>query len=689
MIIKNPIVKSGLIVYTFWYILLYIAFALVWRYGPWWVVEDYPLSLAAMALGCAAGLAGTVGVQAFRLHGREAEVAAGAVSRGAKASLGGLPQVPGTERHPKPVAFHSALHARFWWKLVAREFPLHAAAIEAVAAVMASRPTLPASPVPGGHGGRSLFEHSLGVADTMVKMARTWRYEGQKDKQGRVRVKLRDTATGFHAFKRQDVGLLALTALAHDLGKVACYEPTGERDGRVDRVREVLPNHDSEGAGMLRLMPEVMALPYQERRALLLAVGYYHHAGSISNADAITDRMRSLTELLIAADVATGKAEGGVSEANVEDEAEDAEAQEPAAATVSVSRIAGPANITIGAGGTEPEANAVADEAQPDDLPFELSLLYRMLADPSAIGRNVPDRTKRVGYKWGGKLWLMDEAVKGQAARIAKMSSEAQVVELLGIGAGEGNGNATPFTARLLTQLHERGLLLVDWGDGELSPSRAMFRVRSPKMKNVVGGFFVVPADITVSTARRPDDGEMEIVSPLWGPGSVRRKKAPAPDPLSQTGEREPGDDVGDAANLQATSMRAASVSADYDAALPPDAQDGSMAESDSAPAGDEDALTLDAACALFLQVFGDAVRIIPDKKNIGGSLVVVSRDDAPAAVDRLVAMLEKLEGDGVDITPVKRMIDASGALQRLVFAAPAGYRAPAPRNGVTESAAP
>lgn len=526
MIVKNRLVLSGFLVYTFWYVLLFLL--LSWRHGimPIWIVTDYPLSLFVIGCGAGAGLLLTFGATAIRMHKREAIVRHGDSLRGANSSLGELPRMPVTpaahliaaERHLE------TMHHRKWWALIAREHPAHAEALNAVMRVLATEPKLPASPVPGGHGGRTLIEHSLTVVDSILKMGRDWRYTGQRTRQGELQVGLMDTSKEYHAFGRADIGLLALAGLAHDIGKLACYKPTGKSNGRTVPVAEVKPNHDTEGSKLLRCVPEIFALPYQDRRALLLAVGFYHHAGSISLAENIDDRMRSLTELLIAADVAAGVAEGATqaeaAAAKVEAELESEASQAP---------ISAPA---------KPEKPKTLLEDP--DLPRELSLFLKVLSDPNAIGADVSVQMDKIGYKYGGRLWLKEVLV------MAKLPSLPDITDVEIYSTYKtADDTPTPFSRALLAQLADRNLLERKFEGKVYPPARAMFNVQVDNTKkSTIKDVFIIDANILPSTARLPDGKKMEIVGARWKDKSAKNS-AQASLPGLPTAEESAAEDSG------------------------------------------------------------------------------------------------------------------------------------------------
>lgn len=516
MIVKNTLIRSGIVVYTFWFVLLYLT--LSWRHGmlPIWVLADYPLSLVVIAAGAGAGLLSTYGLSAVRMHQREIRIRRGDVLRGAYSTLGELPRPPASagatlakaERHLE------TMHRRKWWPMIEREHPAHAAALNAVMRVLATEPKLPASPVPGGHAGRTLIEHSLAVADSILKMGHDWRYTGQRNRQGELQVGLMDTSKPFHAFGRADIGLLALAGFAHDIGKLVCYQPSGKATGRTVPVTEVKPNHDTEGAKLLRTVPEVLALPYRERRALLLAVGFYHHPGSIPLVENIDDRMRSLTELLTAADIAAGVAEGDAQAAAALAETE-VDATTP---------TAGDAEQPSGGEGHSRPKSLLADP----DLPRELKLFLKVLSDPNAIGADVSVQMDKIGYKYGDRLWLKDTLVLGKLAGLPEMGD----VEVFSTYKTADDNAPTPFSRALLGQLADRNLLERKFDGKTYPPAYSMFRVKvDNKKRSVLKDVFIINANILPSTEVLPNGTKMEIIGPRWEEKTAKRAKAAAPAP--------------------------------------------------------------------------------------------------------------------------------------------------------------
>lgn len=97
---KNPLLRSILVVYTFWYLLSYAAIAWLRGYPFHFVMVDYAVSVIAMLLGAGAGLYLTLGLAAIDLYWREKEVKTGDARRGARVSLGKLPVSAADEPQP-------------------------------------------------------------------------------------------------------------------------------------------------------------------------------------------------------------------------------------------------------------------------------------------------------------------------------------------------------------------------------------------------------------------------------------------------------------------------------------------------------------------------------------------------------------------------------------------------------------
>ena len=342
---KNPLIKSVLIVFFFWYIVLYLMSDAPVIHMPAALLQ----TIAWVTFSAGVGIFFTLARGIFH-RGQRDQRLLGRKLRGASTTLGN-PPIPGlapSRPSGKSLADHwnefgwtprgevpPEFWAQFpWWPAYRAKHPAYAAAFAGCAQVMFGMPALPASPRPGGHGGVSLIRHSVSVLHTLMEMAPDWKFSGNKNKKGQLKSDgaLYDLTKTHHAFHFRSVAdadfdpILPLAAFAHDIGKVRCYEPSNWKgegrplirrkkrqagwDGPVDVVREVKPLHGLEGARLLRRMSEIHNLPMKERDALLVCVAYYHDIDDMPRARWIDDRTRSLVHLLYEADVATGVQEG-------------------------------------------------------------------------------------------------------------------------------------------------------------------------------------------------------------------------------------------------------------------------------------------------------------------------------------------------------------------------------------------
>ena len=227
LIAQNPILRAVALVVAFWYIAL-----LLFSYGfgvtLWSALYAFPQSLLIAGAGLGFAVFLTI---LLRKAGTQAEglaVREGQQQNGASILLGTYPYQPSVSQSK---ACDGLLDVQPWWQGIFAHAPHYVPAFRAVLRVMATQPKLPASPYPGGHGGRTLIEHSLAVAGHMLVESSRWEYAGQRDKRGNIRVRLQGDKP--HRFTAEDAALLLLTAFAHDIGKVTCYAPDADAVERM------------------------------------------------------------------------------------------------------------------------------------------------------------------------------------------------------------------------------------------------------------------------------------------------------------------------------------------------------------------------------------------------------------------------------------------------------------------------
>jgi len=532
----NPVAKAWMKVVAFWY-----ALVLIW----WWFAIDLPFMpvleaswravVQSVLVGLGAGVVGLalhVAIATSKRAVREERILGGSHLLGAKITMGEMPahwMFPPVTSKQRALAM-AVLSRCTWWQPLAATSPVHAEAVVSVLVLMQREPYLPASPYPGGHAGRTLIEHSLAVVDSMLSHAGRWVYEGQKDKKGKIKVQLLDSDEP-HRFSKHDAPLLILAALAHDVGKLACYQPSGSRGSAATvPVREVLPNHDSQGAKLLRRLPEVMALPVSERNALILAVGYYHHPFGMPLSPWISDRMRSLTELLIFVDVQAGKAEGHVLMPG--EQPTDAEADSDVQGTPAVSAV----GLQAAARDMQTDFEIPAAErnvrlAPPEDAPIAFRAVWRALQERGAISGSFA--AMRVASRVGDVLYLYDGKARLMAERYA---------EDLGVGeavmrdmTGDRNGNASRFTAELAAYLDAKGWLRKSFKGRDYAPSRALFLIeetpppdqkKRPSQTKPVPAMLVDLSAFPFAADAALDTRTLTIARPLWGEHQAKNKAA-------------------------------------------------------------------------------------------------------------------------------------------------------------------
>lgn len=293
-------------------------------FGVWWVstayfaptydwqsmVSTFGLVTFGLLLGV---IAAVVAIAVIRTGQRT--IVAPTELRGLRCSIGEVPMpMPAPEQSESlpsisPVTMPD-VPADFvdnWLDEYASEYPEHAELFKALLRVLNHRPDLPATHVEGGHGGRTLLQHSMLTAWIMTEVSRTWAYDGLRDRTGkRVVIPLRDAD---YSFKPHDP-MVAIIGLAHDIGKIESYIYNDQ--GAVVGIRA---EHDLTGSRMIARMPESWDIPSEDRDAMLLAIAHYHHPVELPlvpdqrKAVARDDRTIALMELLIRADFTVTRVE--------------------------------------------------------------------------------------------------------------------------------------------------------------------------------------------------------------------------------------------------------------------------------------------------------------------------------------------------------------------------------------------
>lgn len=286
-------------------------------FGVWWVATAYfapsydwtsMVQMGAIAgFGILLGIVGAiVSIAVIRVGYRS--IVSPSELRGLNSSIGEVPL-------PKPEPLRADelpaispvtmpdIPADFvdnWLDEYGSEYPQHAELFKALLRVLNFRPDLPATHVHGGHGGRTLLQHSMLTAWIMAEVSKSWKYDGLRDRSGkRVVLPLRDPQYEFNSHDP----MVAIIGLAHDIGKIESF--VYNEQGDVVGIRS---EHDLTGSRMIARMQETWDIPSTDRNAMLLAIAHYHHpvelplAPNQRKAVARDDRTIALMELLINAD---------------------------------------------------------------------------------------------------------------------------------------------------------------------------------------------------------------------------------------------------------------------------------------------------------------------------------------------------------------------------------------------------
>jgi len=294
----------------------------------WWILsagdsllDAWRSSISMLSL-CSMGSVAGVGLTWYWVwtdKRRQRELLQGESIRGLGCTIGELPIIAKEPARAARMPDWSAMRVvsenlqddwlRFfpeWFAKYGSTHPGHCALMKALLCIYEHHKALPATHVEGGHGGRSLLEHSLCASYYMNRLAKSWKYTGLRDRRGkRVLLPLRDPKYQFNP----DDPLAAIIGMAHDIGKIEAYIFDSKDPTRIVGIHH---EHDLTGARMLARMPEAWQIPDEDRRAIFLAIAHYHHPMELPlspDRRGIDDRTIALMELLIHTDFVTARVE--------------------------------------------------------------------------------------------------------------------------------------------------------------------------------------------------------------------------------------------------------------------------------------------------------------------------------------------------------------------------------------------
>lgn len=297
----RQVFKSAFIVFSFWWVVLGVMAIYHYKFDMEFALHSSVSVLVLWGIGL---VSGPIAMIVWLILERKTQLGflASDNVRGLISSIG---EVPMTAKEPTRAAnlpvFDgvpnvAAAFYPLWIEHYSKSHPKHVDLLKAMLQIYEHNKLMPATHVRGGHGGRTLLQHSLLVAYQMQNIAMKWEYKGLRDKTGkRVLVQLRNEN---YKFDPMDP-LVVITGLAHDIGKIEAFIYQG---GELVGSRH---EHDLTGARMLARLPEMWEIPDADRQAVLLAIAHYHHPMELPLApdrSAIDDRTIALMELLIKAD---------------------------------------------------------------------------------------------------------------------------------------------------------------------------------------------------------------------------------------------------------------------------------------------------------------------------------------------------------------------------------------------------
>lgn len=553
MKVNNPLAQSALVVGGFWWVLATVYAA--WRWPHiFFSLDGFELIWSAtynsarfLIIGVVLASLGVLGLHAWRYFESLRNVGASSL-RGMTCTIGAPPLptdvIPQLEAIPEwftdPTRVEHGRMLLDWIQANRERHPSHTALLETLIRALCRFDTLPASHVPGGHGGKSLLDHSARVAAMALKLAPSFRYEGLKTKYGSTPWRDAD-----YRFDGGDP-MIPIVGMAHDLGKLATF--TIDASGQVTGSR---PGHDKIGARLLAMMDETLALPAQDRHALYRAVANYHHPSDYpltKEGRLDSDRTVALMMLLIQADKAAGKHEGQHFLPAAEyaaylqrmrdlgEELDEEQLELIRAATNPSGQAKG--NRPVPAEG---EA-AITDEKM-------LAAMIRILTDPASIARSTRgvDAQMIVGqlntcdlpqYAWDAKE-AGEELSDDQSQELARQlyrrvvlneqKLRRRLAQIFGISSpskrGDGRYNLTIQALRVLDQA---SLLDASWQDGFISPESAIFDVafinrNSRKQLASWKAILVKPTGPLIGLATGDQhDSYFKVERPVWKDRRVR-----------------------------------------------------------------------------------------------------------------------------------------------------------------------
>ncbi|MBV0881484.1 hypothetical protein KTQ42_19540 [Noviherbaspirillum sp. L7-7A] len=341
---RNPIVKATFIVFLSIWIPMNLYTLCTDPVFFWENIPNMIHGAFVTVVGCIMGVVITAGLILLERSLAQMRLQGGSFN-GVTSSIGPVPILapPAKRAKAKECLPIESERVKQWIEANKVAHPEYVTLFMAIWQTLSAHKTHPASHRKGGHGGRTLAQHCMAVADTALELAPRWSYEGvyirRPGKSPKLIIAKRNAN---YVFDPLDP-IIPVLALAHDLGKIEAYKL--QADGTVltseSGVQQDDPGvkHDALGARMLARISEFWELSSRDTEALTTVIAHYHHPSDFpvdKNGLSRDDRMTALLEFLILADKTTGQRESGISAATAnEDTISETEADEIYTAFVS------------------------------------------------------------------------------------------------------------------------------------------------------------------------------------------------------------------------------------------------------------------------------------------------------------------------------------------------------------------
>lgn len=408
---RNPIIRAFLLVLGFWWVVGFIWGAIHYNEVPEkFLFLGHINNVVVIATMTFIGSAFLVWADRWIRKGGLGVVK----KRGVISSIGLIPNLVIWDRASLGQGIDESKWPKTaeWVKTAPNEYR---EAFLAIMTTIMSKPDLPASPVSGGHGGFTLFAHTLNVVEHGLNKRDSWLFERRKSdplKGSALPVVLYDAAV--------------LTLAGHDIGKMKAFIV---EDGKVVDWKK---SHDKEGAQILATLEEMWQIPEDDRKAIIAAVAHEHHPQDLPTHTGSETQL--LMEFLIDIDEWASREEEG-----------------------KLAIIKGQES------GSEAHPEGLGDEEM-------WSWFLQMIAKPNTI--NGRDERFRVGFKDANHLIYFNE-IKVRTALATEFFQDPLLAE-----SKKGDGRAV-ITERLLKVLDAKGVLIKSWQDFHFGYKGALFKLES------------------------------------------------------------------------------------------------------------------------------------------------------------------------------------------------------------------